>query len=108
MGVSEVIQSGPEPSNKDRAMLTLANSGIDFLLPPEEQPNRGEIIEILDDEDNGILNEYMKEDSPRRLCEETLTKIEEYQEDEETPEEVVKHNKKYRRSTQHKIANRRY
>jgi hypothetical protein len=34
MGVSEVIQSKPEPSNKERAMLTAANSGIDFSLPP--------------------------------------------------------------------------
>ena len=40
-------------------MLAVANSGIDFSLPPEDQPNRGEIIEILDNEDNEILDQYM-------------------------------------------------
>jgi hypothetical protein len=42
-------------------MLAAANSGIDFSLPPEKQPNRREILEILYDEDNEILDEYMKE-----------------------------------------------
>ena len=37
----------------------------------------------------------MKEENTRQLCEETLPKIEEDQEDEETPEEVVEHNKEY-------------
>jgi hypothetical protein len=44
-------------------MLAAAKSGIDFSLPPEDQPNKGEIIEILNDEDNEILDEYMKEES---------------------------------------------
>jgi hypothetical protein len=57
-----------------------------LLLPPEDQPNRGEIIEILDDEDSDILDKYIKENSTRQLCEETLPKIEEDQVDEETPE----------------------
>jgi hypothetical protein len=59
MGVNEVIQSEPEPSNEERAMLALANSEIYFSLPPEDQTNRGEIIEILDDEDDDILDQYM-------------------------------------------------
>jgi hypothetical protein len=63
IGVNEVIQSEPEPSNKEQAMLAAANSGIDFSLPPEDQPNRGEIIEILDDKDDDILDQYMKEES---------------------------------------------
>ena len=46
-------------------MLAAANSGIDFLLPPEDQSNRGEIIEILDNENNDILDEYMKEERLR-------------------------------------------
>ena len=52
MGADEVVQSKPEPSNEEQAMLAAANSGMDFSSPPEERPNRGEIIEILDDEDN--------------------------------------------------------
>ena len=63
MGLIEVIQSKLEPSNKEQAMLVAANSGKDFSLPPEDQQNRGEIIEILGDKDDVILDEYMKEES---------------------------------------------
>ncbi len=52
MGVDKVVQSEPEPSDEERAMLTAANSGIDFSPPPEEWPNRREIEEVLNDEDN--------------------------------------------------------
>jgi hypothetical protein len=68
-------------------MLAAANS--------EDRPNREEVIEILDDEDNEILDKYMKEESTRRFLEETLPKIEEDQEDEKTPKEVVEHDKEY-------------
>ncbi len=63
MGINEVIQSEPVPSDQEQAMLAAANSGIDFSLPPEDQPNRGEIIEILNDEDDDILDQYIKEES---------------------------------------------
>jgi hypothetical protein len=95
LGVDKVVQSEPEPSNEEQAMLAAANSGIGFSLPPEERPNRREIIEILDDEDNEILEEYMKEESTQGLYKETLPKIEEDQEDEETPNEVVEQSKEY-------------
>ncbi len=67
MRVDEVVQSKPEPSNKEQAMLVAANSGMDFSLLPKERPNRREIIEILNDEDSEILDEYMKEESTHRL-----------------------------------------
>jgi hypothetical protein len=95
MGVDKVVQSKPEPSNEEQTMLAVANSGINFSLPPVEQPNRREIIEILNDEDNEILDEYMKEESTRGLYKETLPKIEEDQEDEKTPKEVVEQSKEY-------------
>jgi hypothetical protein len=34
-------------------------SSIDFSLPPEKGPNRREMIEILDDENNEILDKYI-------------------------------------------------
>jgi hypothetical protein len=52
MGVDEVVQSKPEPSNKEQATLAAANPGIDFSSPPEERPHRRQIIELLNDEDN--------------------------------------------------------
>ncbi len=50
----------------------------------------------------------MKEESTQGLYEETVPKIEEDQEDEETPDEVVEQSKEYRRSRQNRVANRQY
>jgi hypothetical protein len=108
IGVSEVIQSEPEPSNEEQAMLAAANSGIDFSLPPEDQPNRGEIIEILDDEDDDILDQYMKEESTQQLYKDEQPKIEEDREEEDTPKETIEQDDKYGHSTQNRIANRQY
>ncbi len=36
MGVDEVVQSEPEPTDEERAMLAVSNSGMDFSSPPEE------------------------------------------------------------------------
>jgi hypothetical protein len=44
-------------------MLAAANLGIAFSLPLEDQPNRGEMIEILDNKDNKILYQFIKEES---------------------------------------------
>jgi hypothetical protein len=108
IGVNEVIQSEPEPSEEEQAMLAVANSEIDFSLPPEDQPNGGEIIEILDEEDNDILDQYMKEEISRQLYEDELSKIEEDREKEDTPEETIKHDNHYRRLKQNRIANQQY
>ena len=68
-GVYEVIQSEREPSNKERAMLAAANSGIDFSSPPEDRPTKREIIEILDDEDDDILDQLINEENIQRQYE---------------------------------------
>jgi hypothetical protein len=95
LGANEVIQNEPEPSDEEQAMLAAANSGIDFSSPPEDQPNKGEIIEILDDEDDVILDQYMKEESTQQLYEDELPKIEEDREEEDTPKETIKHDNEY-------------
>ena len=95
MGVNEVIQSKPEPSDNEQAMLAAVNSGIYFSSSPEDQPNRGEIIEILGDENNDILDQYMEEESTQQLYKDKLPKIEEDWEEEDTPKEAVEHNKEY-------------
>jgi len=58
-----VIQSEREPNDKERAMLMVANSGIDFLMPPEDRPTKREVIEILDDEDDDIVDQLINEES---------------------------------------------
>ncbi len=106
IGVNEAIQSEPEPSNKEEAMLAAANSGIDFSSPPEDQPNRGEIRN--NDKDDDILDQYMKEESTQQLYEDKLPKIEEDRVEEDTPEKTIKHDDEYQCSKQNRIANRQY
>ncbi len=95
IGVNEVIQSEPEPSDEEQAMLAMANLVIDFSLPPEDQPNGGEIIKILNDKEDDILDKYMKEESTQRLYKNKLPQIEEDRVEEDTPKETIKHNDKY-------------
>ncbi len=103
-----MIQSEPEPSKEEQTMLAAANSGIDFSSPPEDRLNRGEIIEILNDKDDDILDQYMKEESTQRLYKDKLPKIEEDREEEDTPKEAIEHDAKYRCSKRNRIANRQY
>ena len=70
-------------------MLAAANSGIDFSTPPEDQPTKREIIEILDDKDDDILDQLINEESIQQQNENKLPKIEE-DEEEEISEKAVK------------------
>jgi hypothetical protein len=97
MGVNEVIQSEREPSNEERAMLAAANPGIDFSTPPEDRPNKREIIEILDDKDDDILDQHINVESIQRQYEDKLPKIEE-DEENDMSEEAVENEDDYRRS----------
>jgi hypothetical protein len=108
MGVNEVIQSERGPSDKERAMLAAANSGIDFSAPPEDRPTKREIIEILDDEDEDILNQHINEESIQRQYEDKLSKIKEEDEENDMSEEAVASEDDYRRSKQNRTANRQY
>jgi len=108
MGANEVIQSEREPSDKEQAMLAAANSGIDFLTPPEDQPTkRGEVIKILDDENDDIVDQLINEESIQRQCEDNLPKVEE-DEEEDIPKEAVEGENDYRRSKRNRTANRQY
>jgi len=70
-------------------MLVVANSGIDFSTPPEDQPTKREIIEILDDKDDDILDQLINEESIQQQNENKLPKIEE-DEEEEISKKAVK------------------
>ncbi len=55
------MQDEPELSNEQRALLAAQNSGLDFSsIPPKV--NGGEIIEILDDNEEEAINKYIKEE----------------------------------------------
>ena len=107
MGVNEVIQSEREPNNEERAMLAVANSGIDFSTPPEDRPTKREVIEILDDKDDDIMDQLINEESTQCQYEDKLPKIEE-DEEEDIPEVAAEGDNDYRRSKQNRTANRQY
>ena len=56
-GVYDVIQDEPEMSDEQRAMLAANNLGLDFLSVPTKVTG-GEVIEILDDNEEEVMNEY--------------------------------------------------
>ncbi len=60
-GVDNVVQDETELSNEQCAILAAQNSGLDFSLIPTKV-NGGEVIEILDDDEEEAINEYIKEE----------------------------------------------
>jgi len=52
-GINDVVQDEPEMSDGQRAVLAANNSGLDFLSVPTKVTG-GEVIEILDDDEEDI------------------------------------------------------
>jgi hypothetical protein len=59
--VDDVVQDEPELSDEQRAILATQNSGLDFSSIPTKV-NGGEVIEILDDNEEEAINEYIKKE----------------------------------------------
>jgi hypothetical protein len=55
------VQDKPGLSNEQRALLAAQNSGLDFSSIPTKV-NGGEVIEILDDNEEEAINKYIKEE----------------------------------------------
>jgi hypothetical protein len=55
------VQDEPGLSNEKRAILAAQNLGVDFSSIPTKV-NGGEVIEILDDNEEEAINEYIKEE----------------------------------------------
>jgi hypothetical protein len=60
-GVDEVVQDEPKESKEQRAIMAAENSGLDFLSVPTKATG-GEVIEILDDNEEDVMNEYKQEE----------------------------------------------
>ncbi len=60
-GVDDVVQDEPVLSNEQGAILATQNSGLDFSSIPTKV-NGGEVIKILDDNEEEAINEYIKEE----------------------------------------------
>jgi hypothetical protein len=60
-GDDEVIQDEPEQSDEQQTILAAENSGIDFSTVPTKVSG-GEVIEILDDNEEDAIDEYKQEE----------------------------------------------
>jgi hypothetical protein len=60
-GVNEVVQDEPKESNEQQAMMAVENSGLDFSSVPTKATG-GEVIEILDDNEEDVMNKYKQEE----------------------------------------------
>jgi hypothetical protein len=57
-GVNDVVQEEMEQTDEEQAMLAAKNLGLDFLPMPTKVMG-GEVIEILDDEDEEAINKFI-------------------------------------------------
>ena len=60
-GVDNVVQDELELRDEQRGILAAQNSGLDFSSIPTKV-NGGEVIKILDDNEEEAINEYIKEE----------------------------------------------
>ncbi len=82
-GVIDVVQEEMEQTDKEQAILAAENSGLDFSSMSTKVIG-GEVIEILDNEEEEAIHEFVRE--------EILMKLEPDQE-EEVLQDAVKTNK---------------
>jgi hypothetical protein len=61
-----VVQDKPEESNEQQAMMVAKNSRLDFLSIPTKA-NGGEVIKILDNEEEDVMNSTNKRKYSQRL-----------------------------------------
>jgi hypothetical protein len=62
-GVDEVVQEEPTQSDHERARLAAENSGLDFsLMLPKKVNDENNVIEILEDNEDEALDQYIKEE----------------------------------------------
>jgi hypothetical protein len=99
-GVNDVVQEEMEQTDVEQANLAAKNSGLDFSSVPTKVMD-GEVMEILDDEEEDAINEFKQE--------EISMKVESNQK-EEVLQDAVKTAKgeEPRRLAQAQIANRQY
>jgi hypothetical protein len=60
-GVGNLVQDEPELSDEQRAIHAAQNSGLDFSSIPTKV-NGGELFKILDEDEEEVINEYIKEE----------------------------------------------
>jgi hypothetical protein len=67
-GVDEVVQEGTTQSNHEQARLAAENSELDFSsMLPRKVNHEHNIVEILEDEEDEALDEYIKEEVLMKL-----------------------------------------
>ena len=104
-GVSP-IQDTPAQSDEERAALAAENSGIDFGAINAHKTR--EVVELLDDDDEDILNDFIQDDvaiKTERQNSEDIRKIDEEDEENEEEEPV---SDATRKSSRERVPNRKF
>jgi hypothetical protein len=104
-GVSP-IQDEPAQSNKERAMLAAENSGIKFGLVDTHK--RHEVIELLDDDDEDILNDFIQDNVANKIERHDNEDLRKIMEDKDEDEEIEPISDGTRKSSRAKVPNRKY
>ncbi len=61
-GVNDVVQEEMEQTDKEQVMLAAENLGLDHFLSVPTKVMDGEVIEILDNEEEEAINEFVQEE----------------------------------------------
>jgi hypothetical protein len=104
-GVSP-IQDTPAQSDEERAALAAENSGIDF--GPINAHETREVIELLDDDDEDILNDFIQDDVAIKIERQNSEDIRKIVEEDDENEEGVPISDGTRKSSRERVPNRKF
>ncbi len=68
INLDDVIEDEPVSDDQERAMLAAENSGLEFKLMVG--PRHGEVIDLLDDDDDNIIDDNINKDMSTKVKEE--------------------------------------
>ncbi len=104
-GVSP-IQDELAQSNKEQAMLAAENLGIEF--GPVDTHERREVIELLDDDDEDILNDFIQDNVAIKIEIQNNDDLRKIVEDEDEDKEIEPISDGTRKLSRAKVPNRKY
>jgi hypothetical protein len=96
----------PAQSNKEQAVLAAENLGIEF--GPIDAHKTREVIELLDDDDKDILNNFIQDDIAIKIERQNSENVRMIVEEEDEKKETEPISDRTRKSSRAKVPNRKY
>ncbi len=100
------IQNEPTQSNEERAALAAENSGMEF--GPINICETREVIELLDDDDEDVLNNFIQEDVAIKIEQQNNEDLRKVVEEEDEDEENEPISDEPRKSSRDRVPNRKF